>query len=242
MTTKNFTEGAETLTKNVNDAMKWFQDTTSAIMETQSKQMELAHETYSKIVNNYFGEIKKENFQDSLDTTKKMMDVMQKNVESFIKSSNDAVKTIVEFGKQIDPEDILKTLTETFSKQIDMITTVNKNTFDTLSKQFNVSKTAFNPEFEKSKKEFEANFKLSKETMQEIVDSYAKIKPQTMEANKKMQDDLNKNMNTMAENNFKLWSELLNNYNSAESKNDSELLKKQPHHSGNGKAKASEMK
>src|ERR1035437_5301687 len=110
MTTKNFTEGAETLTKNVNDAMKWFRDTTSAIMETQSKQMTLAHETYSKILNNYLGEMKKENFQDSLDTTKQMMDVMQKNVESFIKSSNDAVKTIVEFAKQVDSKDILKTL------------------------------------------------------------------------------------------------------------------------------------
>src|ERR1035437_670579 len=121
MTTKNFTEGAETLNKNVNDAMKWFQDTTSAIMETQSKQLEYANDMYSQMVNNYLGEIKKDNFNNSFDTS----------------------KTIMEFGKQTDSKDVLKTMTETFSKQIDTITNVNKNTFDTLSKQFNVSKTAF---------------------------------------------------------------------------------------------------
>src|ERR1035437_4090879 len=143
MTTKNFTEGAETLNKNVNDAMKWFQDTTSAIMETQSKQLEYANDMYSQMVNNYLGEIKKDNFNNSFDTSKKIMDMMQKNVESFIKASNEAMKTIMEFGKQTDSKDVLKTMTETFSKQIDTITNVNKNTFDTLSKQFNVSKTAF---------------------------------------------------------------------------------------------------
>lgn len=242
MTTKNFTEDAGTLNKSVTDAMKWFQNNTSAIMETQSKQLEYANDMYSQMVNNYLGEIKKDNFNNSFDTSKKIMDMMQKNVESFIKASNEAMKTIMEFGKQTDSKDILKTMTETFSKQIDTITNVNKNTFDTLSKQFNVSKTAFGPAFEKSKKEFEANFKLSKETMQEIVDSYAKIKPQTTEANKKMQDDLNKNMNTMAQNNFKLWSELLNNYHESESKSDSGLLKKKPHYSGNGKVKTSETK
>ncbi|OFY87723.1 MAG: hypothetical protein A3F72_02455 [Bacteroidetes bacterium RIFCSPLOWO2_12_FULL_35_15] len=247
MTTNKLTEGAETLNKNVNDAMKWFQDTTSTIMMVQSKQLEYANEMYSKMMNNYLGEIKKDNFNDSFDLSKKMMDLMQKNIESFIKTSGDAMKTIMEsgnYGEDPTPysKEMLNKMTKNFNEQVDMITNVNKNTFDTLSKQFNISKTSFSPTFEKSKKEFEANFKLSKETIQKIVDSYAKLKTPTLEANKKVVDDLNKNMNSMAQNNFKLWSELLNKYDGSGSKSDSGLLKKQPHHSGNGKVKTSEMK
>lgn len=222
MSTKNHKEGAEEMNKDVENAMKWFQDTTSAIMETQNKQMEFANDMYSQMVNNYLGEIKMDSFDTSFDLPKKMMDKMQKNTESFIETAKTGMKTFMDYSKQTDSmnfsKDILKTMTENFNNQLDLITKVNKNSFDALSKQFNSSKTTFTPAFEKSKKEIEANFKKSKEAMQEIVDSYSKLKTPSIEANKKMLDDLNKNMNAMAQNNFKLWTELLNNYNPAESK------------------------
>jgi len=222
MATNSFTEGAEKLNHDVDNARKWFEDTTSAIMETQTKQMEFANDMYSQWVNSFLRENKTESFDNSFDLPKRMMDGMQKTTESFIEAAKSAMKTFMDYSKNADSmmysKDILNTMSENFNKQMDMITTVNKSSFDILSKQFNFSKTAFSPAFEKSKKEIEANFLKSKETMQEIVNSYAKLKSPTAESNKKMLDDLNKNLNTLAQDNFKLWSELLNNYNPTESK------------------------
>ncbi len=39
MTTEKFTDATETFKKNVSETMKWLQDTTATIIETQNKQM-----------------------------------------------------------------------------------------------------------------------------------------------------------------------------------------------------------
>jgi ribosomal protein S17E len=89
---------------------------------------------------------------------------------------------------------------------------------------------------DKLKTEFDTNFKSSKKTMQDIVDSYSQLKTPTTEANKKVLDDLNKNITSMAENNLKLWSELISNTNKPSSNNDDETSTNKPSFHSNGKA------
>lgn len=222
MTTKRFTEGAETLNENVKTTMKWFQDATSAFMEVQNKQLKVANDLYSKTLNDYLGKIKNENFNSSFEAQKEMMEVLKKNAKDYINNSNAAIKKLLEFGKQKDSflysSDILKKVSETFNEQMEKMTAVNKKYFDNFFKQFNTSES-IKPSFDNLKTAFDINFNSSKKTMQEIVDSYAKQSPPTLEVNKKMLDDLNNNMTKMAENNFKLWSELLSNANKSSSKN-----------------------
>jgi hypothetical protein len=57
---KNFTETTEGFKKNVTESMKWFQDRTKTIIETQSKQIELASEIWSKVINRGVGVFNKE--------------------------------------------------------------------------------------------------------------------------------------------------------------------------------------
>lgn len=234
MKTKN-TEGAEALNKNVKNMLKLFQDTSLEIMETQTKQLKVANEMFSKALNNYFDEIKKSDFNESFNVSKEMMETMQKNTKDFMSKYNDASKKIMEFGqsKKADSylNDFLSKITETFNKQIVDLTTVNKNYFNSLN-----SSTTFSPLLDKLKTEFDTNFKSSKKTMQDIVDSYSQLKTPTTEANKKVLDDLNKNMTTMAENNLKLWSELISNTNKPDSKNDDETSSNKPSFHSNGKA------
>ena len=228
MTTKKFTEGAETLNENVKTTMKWFQDATSAFMEVQNKQLKVANDLYSKTLNDYLDKIKKENFNSSFDAPKEMMEVLKKNAKEYIDNSNAALKKLLEFGKQKDSffysSDILNKVTETFNEQMEKMTAVNKKYFDNFFQQFNTSES-IKPSFDNLKTAFDINFNSSKKTMQEIIDSYAKQNPPTLEVNKKMLDDLNTNMTKMAENNFKLWSELLSNSNNSSSKNGVENTK-----------------
>lgn len=246
MISKNTSEKAKT--KNIiNNYMNWFGDSNSSFMEVHTKQMESIKDMYFKVTNSHYNEIQKAFNENLADMSKEMIAMMQKNVERFIKVSETSVKKIMEPSGQA-PEtlkfspDIFHTWSETFTKQLDMITNFNKNYSNTFFKQFNTSPTSFVHESENSENGFEANFNLSKESMYEIVNSYAKLKSPTLKANKKLLDDLNRNMNAMAENNFKLWSDLLSKYDTEKAKSDRSDFRKFSNRNGNGKAKASEVK
>lgn len=213
MTTKN-TKEQETLSKNMENMLKWFQDTSLEMIETQSKQLQVANEMFAKTLNNYFDGIKKSDFNVS----KEMIETMQKNTKNFIQKFNEASETIMGFGQKKGntySTDFLNKMTDIFNNQLETMTTINKNYFDSLN-----TSTTFGPLFDKLKVEFDTNFKTSKQKMQEIIDSYTKVKLPTTETTKKVLEDLNKNMTVMAENNFKLWLELLSNTNKSNPKNN----------------------
>lgn len=239
MKTKN-TEGVEALNKNIKSMMKWFQDTTLEMLETQNKQLKATNELYSKSLNNCFEDIKKNDFTRPFNMPKEMIEMMQKNTKDFVINSNAAIKKMIDFGQKQNSgsfsTDFLNKMSETFNKQVEAITEANQNYFDNFYKQVDTS--TFSPSFDKLKTAFETNFKSSKKTMQDIVDSYSKQNHPTTEANKKMMDDLNKNMTTMAENNLKLWSELLNK--TPKPNAEKESSNNNPNFNNNGKTKMPE--
>jgi hypothetical protein len=218
MTTEKFTETAETLKKNVTNTMKWLQDTTSTIIETQSKQMKSASEMYSKVMTATLEGITKDNFSTSFQWSETMVEVLKKNIEAISEMSKTTMKTATEFGKQTSTETFSKeTMTkiiDTYKKQVEEITTFNKKSFETITKQFDLTNTTtpFTTYAEKFKKEFEANVETSKEKVQTIVDSYKKIATPSTEANKELFNKLNTEINTSVNSNLKIWSDLLNTY------------------------------
>lgn len=238
------TEKAEALNKSIKDMMKWFQDAALEMVETQNQQLKAVNELCSKSLNNCFEDIKKNDFTRSFNIPKEMIEMMQKNTKDFVSNSNAAFKKMMDFGQQQNSSsfstDFLNKVSETFNKQMDAITVANQNYFDNFSKQTDTS--IFGSSFDKMKTEFETNYKSSKKIMQDIVDSYSKQNHPTTAANKKILEDLNKNLTTMAENNLNLWLELISDINKSVAENSNETPKNKPNFHSDGKTKMSAAK
>ncbi len=215
MTTEKFTTAAETFTKNVNETMKWLQDTTATILETQTKQMKSASEIYNKTIHATLENMNTNNLSNAFCISETMVDILQKNMEIISNISKTTMKTAWEFGKQTSSENYSKETiakaVDAYKKQIEEITAFNKKSFDTISKQF-ANTTTWTPWAEKFKKEFETTVETSKGKMKEIVDTYNKLTTPSVEANKELFNKLNKQIDTGVNENLKLWSEFTNAY------------------------------
>jgi len=246
MATEKFSEATETFKKSVNDTMKWLQDTTATIIETQNKQMKSASEMYSKAMSSTLEGINKDNFKNSFGWSETVVEILKKNIETISDMSKASMKTAMEFGKQNGSETFSKekvaTIIESYKKQVEEIIAFNKKSFDNITKQFETTKTSFTPLAEKFKKEFESTIASSKEKIQSIIDSYSKIANPSVEANKdifnKLKDQMNANFNT----NLKFWSELTNAYGTKnfETKNVADFFKNNAFTGSNGSSKKQE--
>lgn len=230
MTTEKIKETAETFEKNVNNTVKWLQDITSTIIETQNKQMKSASDMYNKAINTTLGGINKDNFNSSFGLSETMVEVLQKNIESISNMSKAAIKTAMDFGKQTSSETFSKekmtSIIESYKKQAEEITSWNKKSFETFTKQFDTTKASLTPWTEKFKNEFEANVQSSKEKTKSIVDSYKKLATPSIEANKELFNKLNSQITDSVNANLKLWSELMSKYGTKgfETKNVSDFF------------------
>jgi hypothetical protein len=246
MTTEKFTETAETFKKNVNDSMKWLQDTTATIIETQNKQMKSASEMYSKAITETLEGINKDNFNSSFGWSETVVDILKKNIETISEMSKVSMKTAVEFGKQAGADTFSKEKTaaiiDSYKKQVEEITAFNKNSFDSITKQFELTKTSFAPWAEKFKKEFEAAIASSKEKIQSIIDSYSKVANPSVQTNKEVFNKLNEQINANFNANLKFWSELTNAYNTKkfDTKNVADFFKTNAWTGSNGTQKKQE--
>ena len=188
MTTEKFTDATETFKKNVSETMKWLQDTTATIIETQNKQMKSASDIYNKTMNTAFAGINKDNFSSSFGVSEKVAEILQKNIETITNMSKATMKTAMDFGKQATSETFSKDSTskivESYKKQVEEITAFNKKSFESLTKQFDTTNTTTAEWTEKWKNEFETTVATSKEKIQSIVDSYTKLATPSFESKK----------------------------------------------------------
>jgi hypothetical protein len=213
MTTEKFTTAAETFTKNVNDTMKWLQETTATILETQSKQIKSASEIYNKAVTASWENINTNNF-NSFWMPGTVFEIMQKNIETISNLSKASMKSAWEFGKQTETNSSKEAITkivDAYKKQVEEIAVFNQQSFETLNKQF-ADTTTWTPWAEKFKKEFETSVETSKVKVKEIVDAYNKIATPSVESNKELFNNLNKQITASVNENLKQWSEFTNAY------------------------------
>lgn len=246
MTTEKFTDTAETFKKNVSDTMKWLQDTTATIIETQNKQMKSASEMYSKAINSTLEGINKDNFNTSFGWSETVVEILKKNIETISDMSKASMKTALEFGKQAGAETFSKekvaTIIESYKKQVEEITAFNKKSFDSIAKQFETTKTSFAPWAEKFKTEFETTIASSKEKLQSIIDSYSKVSTPSAQNNKEVFNKINEQMNANFNASLKFWSELTNAYSTKnfDAKNVTDFFKTNVFTGSNGTQKKQE--
>lgn len=228
MTTDKFTTAAETFTKNVNDTMKWLQETTATILENQTNQMKSASEIYNKAVTSTLENTK--NFTGSFWMSETVLEIMQKNIETISNLSKTTMKTAWEFGKQTEnntySKETVSKIVDAYKKQVEEIAVFNKQSFETLNKQF-ADTTTWTPWAEKFKQEFEASVETSKGKVKEIVDNYNKIATPSVEANKELFNKLNNQITASVNENLKQWSEFTNAYTTkfADVKNPADVFK-----------------
>lgn len=213
MTTEKFTTAAETFTKNVNDTMKWLQETTATILETQTKQIKSASEIYNKAVTASLENMNTNNF-NSFWMPGTVLEIMQKNIETISNLSKASMKSAWEFGKQTEntsSNEAISKIVDAYKKQVEEIAVFNKQSFETLNKQF-ADTTTWTPWAEKFKKEFETSVETSKVKVKEIVDAYNKIASPSVDSNKELFNNLNKQITASVNENLKQWSEFTNAY------------------------------
>jgi hypothetical protein len=214
MTTETF---ADAFKKNVSNTMKLFQDSTTAIIDVQAKQVEFASNLYTQALDT-FESINKNNLGNSFDSPEKMIEIIKKNFESISNLSKSTLKTALELGNRTFStafsKQVIDKISETYSKQAEEIAVFNQKYFDIMSKKFDTTAPFFNYSLmEKLKKDFDANIEFSKEQLHSIIDSYNKITNPSFESNKFFLNEISKQIDTMVDTNLRLWSELMSEFN-----------------------------
>ncbi len=211
MTTDKTTSAvAETFKENVDKGIKWFQNANAAFIETQNKQIKVANELYNKAINSIQADGKAN--VDFGVSGKTIIDEMQKNAETLSNISKAAMKKIAELGKQGDMGAVSKDVKEVFdvyNKQVEELTKLNQQSFDTIVKQFDITKSSFSPLTGNFKKELDANLDSSKQSIEAITKSYADFAVSAVEANKEILDKLIVQVNAGITANIKAWKDLL---------------------------------
>ena len=228
MTTENnFTTATETLKDNVAKGMQWMQDANAKFVETQKQQMKTATEMLNKSFST--SQVKgSNNFNDIFGSSSKtLVDLVQKNVETATNLLKITLKPVTEFSKFSDKDSFTKEMNkqvETMNQKIADLTLTNQANLDLILKQIDSTTNSFNPLAEQFKKELEKTAESTKETMQTIVDSYSSFTAPTMEANKETFDKMNEQIKSAFQTNVKFWSDLTNQATAAAKTQESKVV------------------
>lgn len=214
---KNFTETTEGFKKNVTDSMKWFQDTTKTIIETQSKQIELASEIWSKVINRGVVLFNKEDSTRPFGWSEIIVELLKTNILTITEMSKSSIKTATDFGKKKSSENLSKEMgrevIEEYKKQAEEINAWNKKSFETLTSQFEKSGKSNSLFLEGYKRDYETMVVKSKDKFQSIIDTWSESKTaNSVESNRELWSKLNSQMNDNFNTNLKFWSDLTTEY------------------------------
>ncbi len=212
MTTETkFREASETFNENVTNGIKWMQDTTNKLIETQKQQMKTATDMF----NNMFAvnpSNSSNNFNNSFGVSSKaMMEIYQKNMESINNLLRTTGKPITEYVKFTDKETFSKEMdkqVESFFKQMKELTLLNQTNFNSIQKQVDSTTKSFTPLMEQFGKELENSAKSSMETLQTIMDANNDFATPSIEAGKEAFEKIKDQMKTNLDASIKFWSDL----------------------------------
>ncbi len=208
---KTFQESVNnTFQEGANNGIKWFQNANAAFIETQNKQITAVNDIYNKMFLSA-----QDDGKFNLDfgaSGKTLMDTIQKYIEAVSNISKAAVKTITDLSKQSNADTIsndTKYVFDLYNKQIEELTKLNQQSFDTIVKQFDTSKSSFSPMSENLKKEVNKVLDSSKESIKEATNSYNNFAISYAEANKEVFDKFFNQLNNGITSNLKAWQNLM---------------------------------
>ena len=210
MEQKTIPGATEAFQQNVNNAIKWFTDTTTAVNENYSKQFDIGVGLYKKFIGTTM----------NLETDGSTIALFQKNVERVSDLARETMKTVVDaFSKQISAEvptrDVWDAIMKTSTKQAEMMAAFNQKYFELFGQQLDASGMNFNAFSDKFQKTTDSNLKSWRESIKTIIESYTVQTSSVLETNKALLHEINRQIDSMTESCLKLYLELIATMNDA---------------------------
>lgn len=226
MEKETFEKAENMFHENVENSQKWFNTTTSLMIDAYTKQFNLGLDIYKKWLDTPFNVGLSD---DPLKFYQLNIDFYKKNSDKITNLSTDMIKTTLEsFNKQADSkqydsvekwyEEIVNTITETFNKQTKLAVEFNENYFDTVKNQFKDVKIDFDTYSENLQNILQNNVHVSEESIKTILETYSKQKDWSSETNDKMLKDINKLTDFMTKSMLTFWTEMLDAISVAKAK------------------------
>lgn len=219
MKTEKITQTAEAFNENVNTSMKWFQDSTALIFETQSKQMKFATDMYTNLLNSYFGNFESKSFNNSAFGTEKMTEMIAINVDHISKMAEENLRILNEFSTQANSslfvKESMEKLIDYYKKQIEMMTAFNQNAIGAFMKETEISNAFMKPFSENLRNEFGLTTQLVNEGFKDMIANFTNMSNPSYGTSQKFVGDMTNQIQAAFKNSIGLWAEILNNYSSS---------------------------
>ncbi|MDP2385599.1 MAG: hypothetical protein Q8M29_04455 [Bacteroidota bacterium] len=221
MKTEKIHQSTEAFTENANIYMKWFQDYSALMLEVQSKQVKFATELFNNAFTSSFTSFGQGgNFGANFGGSEKITEMVQKNMETVSKMSQENMKTLmalnIEATSKLFSKEALQKAADAYAKQVEEITAFNKSSLEAFTKQIELTNSYAKPLTENLKHQFEANFQQLNTTMKEFMGSLSSFTQPSFGTSTNIFSTLTEQMGTAFSNNMKLWSDLMNKTQHAE--------------------------
>lgn len=221
MNNEHFKQAEETFKKNVDNSMKWFEETTTLMVDSFNRQITFGFDIYRKWMDTVL-KVDENPFK----TFEKNFDMFKMNVNKINDLSKDLIKTILDsfsikngnnqFKSSVElTNQITEAITEAINNQIKLTVEYNEKYFVTVSKQFRDSEVDFVAFSQKLQKMLENNMEVSRESIKTILETYHKQTNSSAEATEKLLNDINNLIDFMNKGTINYWEELMDVINRA---------------------------
>lgn len=200
-----------------NNAMKWFTDNTLKMTEMYTKQINQSFETFNKFFSTGFplgktGWMPNETVSEVL---KKNTEMFLHNLKTFSEKSeetiNNTISTFTDFNKKNDfSEGGIKNIVNTYEDQILQMIDYNKQLFETLEKELHSKHFDIDALIEKSAKKMKQDFETSRDAVKKFIETYSTKTDFSPSANKKLVEEINKQIEHLVESNKEFWTNTIN--------------------------------
>lgn len=240
MATEKFNSTEETIDRNVSNTTKWLSDATAAIADTYNKQSRHAFDIYNKFMGSALktdnGDSNPMNVFWGFDMFRKNIELFQKNIEMISSMTKDMMRTTVNSATKKNTPAFFQTETkdsimEAYNKQMKQMADFNRSFFEMFSKQFHTTKIDFDSLSENFQKGMENSFTVSREAIEKILDSYHTQAGLIVEAERKMFQELDHQIDLMTKGSLKFWSDLMTGMEPGKSNGKSATWKEASHES-----------
>lgn len=238
MKAEKITQTAEAFNENVSNSMKWFQESSSVLFETQSKQIKFATDMYVNLLNSYFGNFETKNYANPTFGAEKMTEMITMNINHISKMTEENLKVLNDFSTQAASaffvKESMEKLIDFYKKQVEMMNTFNQNAVGAFMKETEISNMFMKPFSQNLKNEFGLTSQLFNEGFKDLVASFSNFSNPSLDTNKQLMGDVAHKMQSMFKNSIDLWADILNSYN-ARKNNVAEPIEKPVKHQESAK-------
>lgn len=245
MKAEKITQTAEAFNENVNTSMKWFQESTALLFETQNKQMKFATDMYVNLLNSYFGNFESKNFSNSSFGTEKMTEMITINIDHIAKMAEENLRVLNDFSTQATStffvKESMEKLIDYYRKQIEMMTTFNQNAITAFMKESEISNAFMKPFSENLRNEFGLTTQLVSEGFKDMISNFSNVSNPSFGTNQKFVGDMTNQIQAAFKNSIGLWAEILNNYSTANTNGKTESTDKATKHTETAKETKSKV-